>query len=151
MDYGDRIDRSLVSILEGNARIPAGELARRVELARSSVQERRERLERRGVIPGGRAIVGRAAADQSILATLVLTLDPRHFRRLFAQLRDDPEIITADVTGGASNALCRVSVPHLEALEALVGSLAETEGIEAITYSVVLSQTINRDDGLFTN
>jgi DNA-binding Lrp family transcriptional regulator len=151
MDYGDRIDRNLVSILEGNARTPASELARRVGLARSSVQERLERLERRGVILGYRAIVGRAAQDQSILAYLFLTLDPRHFRHLFAQLRDYPEIVTADVTSGAANALCRVSVPHLEDLEALVGNLAEIEGIEAISYSVVLSQKINRADGLLTN
>ena len=52
MDYGDSVDRNLLSMLEENARMTASELARRVGLARSSVQERIERLERRGVILG---------------------------------------------------------------------------------------------------
>jgi DNA-binding Lrp family transcriptional regulator len=82
MDYGDSIDRNLVSILEENARLPASELARRVGLARSSVQERIGRLERRGVILGYRAIVRRTKDDNSISAYLFITASQRIVQRL---------------------------------------------------------------------
>lgn len=148
MDYGDHIDRNLLSILEENARVPAAELARRVGLARSSVQERLERLERRGVILGYRAIVGRTAEDQSISAYLFLNTAPRGNQKLFTMLREYPEIITADAVSGPANVLCRVCVQHLEDLEALIEDLAQIDAIESMTYSVVLSQRINRNDGL---
>lgn len=148
MDYGDHIDRNLLSILEENARVPAAELARRVGLARSSVQERLERLERRGVILGYRAIVGRTAEDQTISAYLFLKTAPSGSQKLFAMLREYPEIITADAVSGPANVLCRVCVQHLEDLEALIEDLAQMDAIESMTYSVVLSQRINRNDGL---
>jgi DNA-binding Lrp family transcriptional regulator len=148
MDYGDSIDRNLLSILEENARVPASELARRVGLARSSVQERIERLERRGVILGYRAIVGRRATDQSISAYLFLTTSMRTSQRLFSILRAYPEILAADAISGPANVLCRVSVNLLEDLEALIDELAQIDEIESVTYSVVLSNKINRESAL---
>ncbi len=145
MRYGDQIDRNLISILEKNARVPAAELARRVGLARTTVQERIERLERRGVILGYRAILGRQEEEAAVSAYVFLTVQMRLAPRIFALLRNYPEIITADATSGAANVLCRVSVPQLEDLEALIGELAGIEGIESVYYSVVLAQKINRD------
>lgn len=148
MDYGDSIDRNLLSILEENARVPASELARRVGLARSSVQERIERLERRGVIVGYRAILGRQPADQGISAYLFITTAMRTSQRLFSVLRDYPEILAADAISGPANILCRVSVNLLEDLEALMDELAQIDEIESVTYSVVLSNKINRESVL---
>lgn len=148
MDYGDSIDRNLLSILEENARVPASELARRVGLARSSVQERIERLERRGVILGYRAILGRQAADQGVAAYLFITTALRASQRLFSVLREYPEILTADAISGPANILCRVSVSLLEDLEALIDDLAKIDEIESVTYSIVLSNKINRESVL---
>src|SRR5690606_385147 len=148
MDYGDSIDRNLVSILEENARLPASELARRVGLARSSVQERIGRLERRGVILGYRAIVRCAKDDSSISAYLFITASQRVVQRLFAALRAYPEILTADAISGPANILCRVHVSFLEDLEALIEELVRIEGVENISYSVVLSNKFNRESSL---
>lgn len=146
MDYGDHIDRNLIGILEENARSPVSELARRVGLARSSVQERIERLERRGVILGYRAIVGRK--EQSVQAYVFLTASQRSIQRLYTALRAFPEIMTAEAISGPANIMCKAAVPLLEDLEALIEELARIEGVEEVTYSVVLSQKINRNDGL---
>ena len=115
------------------------------------MQERIERLERRGVILGYRAIVGRRGADQSVCAYLFITTALRATQRLFAVLRDYPEILTADAISGPANILCRVSVDLLEDLEALIDELARIEGIESVTYSVVLSNKINRENALIAH
>lgn len=145
MDYGDSIDRNLVSILEENARLPASELARRVGLARSSVQERIGRLERRGVILGYRAIVRRTRDDGSITAYMFINASQRVLQKLFKTLRAYPEIVTADAISGPANIFCHVHVGFLEDLEALIEELAQIEGVENINYSVVLSNKINRE------
>lgn len=44
--------------------------------------------------------------------------------------------------------MCRVCVNFLEDLDALIEDLAKFEGIESVTYSVVLSNKINRESGL---
>ena len=41
----DEIDRALLALLRDNARAPIAELARRIELARTTVQSRLARLE----------------------------------------------------------------------------------------------------------
>ncbi|MCZ7858890.1 Lrp/AsnC ligand binding domain-containing protein [Agrobacterium salinitolerans] len=72
----------------------------------------------------------------------------RATQRLFVVLRGYPEILTADAISGPANILCRVNVNFLEDLEALIEELARIEEIESVTYSVVLSNKINRDNAL---
>ena len=51
MQLSDK-DRELLSLLSENARMPVAELARRLDLSRTTVQARLERLEGQGVIAG---------------------------------------------------------------------------------------------------
>ena len=48
----DDTDRALLGLLRENARASTAELARRLDLSRTTVQSRIERLERRRVIAG---------------------------------------------------------------------------------------------------
>ena len=58
MQLNDK-DRELLFLLSENARMPVAELARRLDLSRTTVQARLERLEGQGVIAGYQEI-GRA-------------------------------------------------------------------------------------------
>ena len=51
MQLNDK-DRELLFLLSENARMPVAELARRLDLSRTTVQARLERLEGQGVIAG---------------------------------------------------------------------------------------------------
>ena len=46
----DDLDRQLIGLLRGNARLPVATLAKRLRVARGTVQNRLSRLERDGVI-----------------------------------------------------------------------------------------------------
>lgn len=48
----DETDRALIALLTENARAPVALLARRLDLARTTVQARLDRLESSGVIRG---------------------------------------------------------------------------------------------------
>uniref|UniRef100_UPI0004774089 Lrp/AsnC ligand binding domain-containing protein n=1 Tax=Rhizobium giardinii TaxID=56731 RepID=UPI0004774089 len=76
------------------------------------------------------------------------TASMRASQRLFSILREYPEILAADAISGQANILCRVSVNLLEDLEALIDELAQIDEIESVTYSVVLSSKINRENAL---
>lgn len=143
MDLGDRIDRNLLRILEENARLSASELARRVGLARSTVQERISRLERTGVILGYKAII-KKADEQSVLAYLFIKLNHRQSKKVIANLQQFLEINSAYVASGDCNILCRVVVPFLEDLDALISDISGLDGVDSISSSVVLSTKIDR-------
>lgn len=64
----DAVDRTLVALLQDNARIPHAELARRVGMAPSAVVERVRKLEERGVIRGYTATLDPRALGLGLLA-----------------------------------------------------------------------------------
>lgn len=73
----DDVDRSILAILQDNARIAAAEIARRVEMAPSAVFERIKKLEDRGVIRGYAPVLDPAALDLSLLAFVLVRADER--------------------------------------------------------------------------
>src|SRR3546814_19574606 len=59
------VDEALLSLLRENARAPTAEIARRLQLSRTTVQSRTQRLERPGVIAGYTGGVGDDCARQA--------------------------------------------------------------------------------------
>ncbi len=70
----DEIDRRILGLLREDARAPLKTIAAEVGLARSSVRQRIDRLERDGAILGYRAELSREAAGDGIRAFLLLRL-----------------------------------------------------------------------------
>jgi DNA-binding Lrp family transcriptional regulator len=57
----DELDRNIISLLGADARMSVATLARRLKVARSTVQTRLERLETTGMIAGYTLKLGEAA------------------------------------------------------------------------------------------
>ena len=71
----DELDRAIVGLLSGDARISLATMARKLKVARSTVQARLERLETTGVIAGYTVKLGEAArgsADEGCTLVQVL-------------------------------------------------------------------------------
>lgn len=72
----DRIDRTIIGLLQRDGRISWRELADRVHLVPSSVADRVRRLEERGVLLGYTARVDPAALGRSVRAVVDVSLAP---------------------------------------------------------------------------
>jgi len=72
----DETDRALVAALRVNARAPAAALARRLNLSRTTVQSRLERLEHSGVITGYTVRLSEAHERGQVLAYVMITVAP---------------------------------------------------------------------------
>ena len=70
----DRIDQSILDVLENNARITLTELANRVGLSKTPCQVRMRRLEKNGYILGYRTLVNRAKLGVRHIAFVEVTL-----------------------------------------------------------------------------
>ncbi|MEM7156763.1 MAG: Lrp/AsnC family transcriptional regulator [Myxococcota bacterium] len=109
----DRIDRSLVSALQNNARLSNKELAARVGLAPSSCLERVRRLQSSGVIRGVHADIDPHAVGIGLQAMVAIRLG-QHARETLEALRNHlverPEVVAMYHVGGAADFLIHVAV-----------------------------------------
>jgi DNA-binding Lrp family transcriptional regulator len=83
----DQTDRRLMTELSRNARLPVATLARRLGLARSTVQARLDRLEGSGAIAGYAVIPGPGAAPERMRATVLLQVEPQAGAAVLQRLR----------------------------------------------------------------
>src|SRR5207244_10718459 len=80
----------LLALLRRNARESTASLARKLGLARTTVQERIRRLERDGVIAGYTVRVSESFARQRIAAQVLINVDPKAGERVVRELDARP-------------------------------------------------------------
>lgn len=139
----DDIDRAMITQLKTDARIPLATLARRLKLARSTVQARLERLETNGTISGYTVRLG-DAARQAIQATILLTVEPRAQPALISRLRTVPEVERCVTTSGRFDLAVLVAAQSTSRLDEVLDMIGDLQGIRASESLIHLSTKIDR-------
>ena len=142
----DAIDRSILTILQQDARTPNAEIARQVGMAPSATLERLRKLEERGVVRGYAATVCPEAVGLGLLAfVFVRTAEgggaPETRRRLGAL----PEVVELHHVAGEDCFLAKVRAADTSDLGRLL-----REGIGAIetvrsTRTTIVLETVKAD------
>lgn len=73
----DDLDRRLLALLQANARLPTAGLAKKLNVARTTVHERIARLERDGVIRGYTVVLDRDPGEEHTQALVLLEVEQR--------------------------------------------------------------------------
>jgi Lrp/AsnC family leucine-responsive transcriptional regulator len=136
----DSVDRRLIEALRANARATFAELARLVGLSAPAVHERVGKLESSGVITGYHAVVEPAALGLGVSALVgVLQGDRGDSDRIFAALREMPEIEDCWFVAGEETFVVKVRVSDMPSLEQVIGALNRIRGVARTRTTVVLS------------
>lgn len=107
----DDIDRSILALLQANARIPNAEIARHVGLAASAVHDRIRKLEERDVLRGYFAVVNPEAVDLGLTAFIFVRSDEPVSRHESAdRLATLPEVQEVHHVAGEDCYLLKVRV-----------------------------------------
>ena len=88
----DDLDRSLIALLSSDARLSLATMARRLKIARSTLQARLERLETAKIIAGYTIKLGEGAREQRLRATVLVSIEPRSQPNIITRLRAISEI-----------------------------------------------------------
>jgi DNA-binding Lrp family transcriptional regulator len=119
----DGVDRTLLRLLQENARQTNKELAQAVGIAESTCLERVRSLQARGVILGWHAEVDMAALGRTIRALISVRLQPKTTASVLA-FREDvlaaPETLAIDTVTGSDDFLVEVAVPDVDRLRTFV-------------------------------
>jgi len=140
----DDLDRSLLALLGADARISVATLARRLKVARSTIQARLERLETTGIIAGYTVKLGEAARQGRIRATVLLNIEPRAQANILTRLKSIPEVERVHTTSGRVDLLLQVSAPSTSVLDGVLDTIGEMTGVKSSESLIHLSTKLDR-------
>lgn len=140
----DDLDRSLLALLGADARISVATLARRMKVARSTIQARLERLETTGIIAGYTVKLGEAARQGRIRATVLLNIEPRAQANILTRLKSIPEVERVHTTSGRVDLLLQVSAPSTSVLDGVLDTIGEMTGVKSSESLIHLSTKLDR-------
>jgi DNA-binding Lrp family transcriptional regulator len=140
----DDLDRGILGLLGADARISVATLARRLKVARSTIQARLERLETSGVIAGYTVKLGEVARQGRIRATVMLTIEPRSQANVLSRLKSIPEIERVHTTSGRVDLLLQVAAPSTAVLDNVLDQIGEMTGVKQSESLIHLSTKLDR-------
>ena len=140
----DDTDARLISALREDARAPVADLARRLNLSRTTVQSRIERLERRGVIVGYAARLTDDYERGLVRAHVMITVRPKEARAVEAALRALPQIRMLHSVSGPYDMIAIAAADSTADMDDLIDRIGALDGVERTTTSIVLSTKFER-------
>jgi DNA-binding Lrp family transcriptional regulator len=136
----DRLDGRLVALLAEQPRIGVLECARRLGVARGTVQARLDRLQRDGVIRGFGPDVDPAALGYEV--TAFVTLEIRQgsgHQAVAAHLARIPEVLELHTVTGQGDLLCRIVARSNADLQRVIDLVVADEDIHRASTLIALS------------
>ena len=140
----DDLDRSVLSLLGADARMSVATLARRLKVARSTIQARLERLETGGVIAGYTLKLGEAARQGRLRASVLLTIEPRAQAGILSRLKSIAEVERVFTTSGRFDLLMQVAAPNTQVLDQVLDQIGALTGVKSSESLIHLSTRIDR-------
>lgn len=143
MPTRDKDDR-LLDLLRANAREPAASLARKLGVARSTLQERLARLEREGTIKGYTVRLSAAAETRSFRAVVMMEIDARHGDAVTTELRKVGEVRSLRAVSGAYDMMAVVETDTANRMDEVLDEIGKLAGVARTVSSIILSEKFSR-------
>jgi DNA-binding Lrp family transcriptional regulator len=143
----DELDARLIAMLAAEPRIGLTEVARRLGVARGTVQSRLSKLTERGAVVGFGPEVDPARLGYPVLAFVFLEITQGRLEEAVEHLRSVPEVLEAHATSGPRDLLCRVAARDTGQLQDIINRLLGTSAVRRSTSYIVLSTQIPHRTG----
>jgi len=135
----DDIDRELVALLRGNARMPLVEIARRLKVARGTALNRIAKLERNGTIVGYTVRLKPQTEEHRMRALMTIAVEGNAADEVIRALRGDPSVEALHTTNGRWDIIAELRADSLEEFDRILSRLRRVEGISSTETSLLLS------------
>ena len=143
----DDIDKKLIQALTDNARAPLTDLARKLGIARTTVQSRIERLEKAGTIRGYTVRMGYANRPM-IRASVLVAFDPHSGAEVLSKLRSLPEVRRAHTTSGRFDMLVEIAAQTTADLDRILDQIGSAKGVKSSESMIYLTTKLDRGASL---
>jgi DNA-binding Lrp family transcriptional regulator len=139
----DRLDAQLIALLVEEPRIGVLECARRLRVARGTVQARLDKLTDRGVIRGFGPDVAPAALGYAVTAFVTLEIaQSRGHDPVSTHLGTIPEVLEVHTITGSGDLLCRIVARSNSDLQRVIDQAVSYHGIVRASTIIALAEQI---------
>ena len=140
----DELDRSIIGLLSADARMSVATLARRLKVARSTIQARLERMETGGIIAGYTLKLGEEARQGRLRASVLLNIEPRAQAAILSRLKSIAEVERVFTTSGRFDLLMQIAAPNTQVLDNVLDQIGALTGVKSSESLIHLSTRIDR-------
>ncbi|MDX1635974.1 MAG: Lrp/AsnC family transcriptional regulator [Marinobacter sp.] len=137
-------DRRLLMLLRQNARASVSDLARALNLSRTTVQNRLQRLEANGIIRGYTVVLGGDYAANQVEAHVSIKVIQKLTARTNTALERISQVAQLYSVSGEYDLLAIVQAQSLEELSAVLDDIGNLDGVERTNSAVVLETRFRR-------
>jgi DNA-binding Lrp family transcriptional regulator len=141
-DEIDPLDARLLLMLRAHPRIGLVEVARRLGVARGTVQARLDKLQARGVITGFGPDVEPARMGYPVLAFVSLEIVQGRLNEAVEGLMRVPEVLEAHGVTGDRDLLCRVVARDNTHLQEVINAMLHTGAVQRSTSAISMTRQI---------
>ena len=135
----DSTDHALLSLLRVDARTSVATLAKKLGVARGTVQNRLDRLETDGIILGYTVRVRPDTAGPRIRAFMSVATEGNRTDDVLRALRGDPAVATLHTTNGRWDMVAEISAETLEEVDRILQRIGRIDGVARTETSLLLS------------
>jgi Lrp/AsnC family transcriptional regulator, regulator for asnA, asnC and gidA len=142
----DSLDKKILTIIQGNARIPFLEVARECNVSGAAIHQRVQKLIKTGVITGSEFIIDPKKIGYHTCAYIGIYLESAGlYKDVVEELKRIPEIIQCDYTTGNYSIFIKIYTrdnQHLK--EILADRLQSIKGIARTETFICLEENLSR-------
>jgi len=135
----DDTDRQLISLLRDDARMPVVAIAKKLRVARATVQNRIAKMESEGMIVGYTVRLRPDAETHRIRAIMSIEVEGHHGDEVRRLLRGNPNVIALHTTNGRWDLMAELRADTLEAFDSVLNAIRAIQGISNTETSILLS------------
>jgi len=135
----DDTDRELIALLRADARATVASLAKRLKVARGTVQNRIAKLEASGTIAGYTVRLKAQTDVNRIAGIMTIEVDGNHQDKVSRVLRAEPAVQALHSTNGRWDLVAEISADSLEEIDDVINRIRLIDGIARTETSLLLS------------
>jgi len=135
----DGLDRRLLALLREDARASIASLAKKLGVARGTVQNRLSRLEHDGTVVGYSVRLKPQVEEHRIRALMTIAVEGNRIDVVIAALRGDPAVGALHSTNGRWDIVAELRADSLASFDQVLGRIRQLDGISSTETSLLLS------------
>ncbi|WP_299251871.1 Lrp/AsnC family transcriptional regulator [uncultured Aquimarina sp.] len=140
----DKIDRSILNLLQKDGKITIKEIAERLSLTTTPIFERVKKLEREGYIKSYKAILNRKKVGLQLMVFCNVTLNLHqtdYLKKFEKDIQQFPEVVECYHVAGMFDYLIKIYAEDMESYQHFLSNkLASLENISKVQSSFVMTE-----------
>lgn len=135
----DDLDHRLLALLRGDARASVASLAKKLGVARGTVQNRMVRLQADGTIAGYTVRLKPDVKEQQIRALMTIAVEGNQVDAVVQALRGEPDVASLHSTNGRWDLVAELHTDSLASFDRMLARISRMPGVSSSETSLLLT------------